>query len=110
MLKSTFPKIDLIVEKDNEVTVIEAKKEIATCKDIYQLVMYCEGYFFDNGQWPDKAILIAKEFPEGVRGIIERRNKMFGDMYPAFECKYWNEYRENFEECLIEEKKLKVKY
>ena len=109
VVKSTFPKVDLLVEKENEVTVIEAKKEIATCKDIYQLVMYCEGYFFDNGRWPDKAILIAKEFPEGVRRVIERRNKMFENMYPPFECKYWNEYQENFEECLIEEKKLKGK-
>ena len=110
VVKSSPPKVDLLVNKEDEVTVIEAKKDVATCKDIYQLVMYCDGYFFDKGKWPDRAILVANEFPDGLRRIIERRNKMFEGMYPPFEFKYWNEYQENFDENLIEEKKLKSRF
>lgn len=109
ILKSNFPKIDILMNKKDEITVIEAKKGEASCKDIYQLKMYCDGYFLDKGKMPDHAILVAKEFPDPLRRLIEYFNKNGSGNYPVFEYKHWNEYMENFEESLIEEKKLKMK-
>ncbi len=110
VLKSSYPKIDILVTKDDKISVIEAKKEAATIKDIYQLKMYCDGYFLDKNKMPDEAILVAKEFPEGLRRLIAFFNEKREANYPLFSCKYWNEFKENFEECLINEKKLKMRY
>lgn len=110
ILAKDFPQIDLLVKQDGKVTVIEAKKEAAKPLDLYQLLMYCDGYFSDNGKMPDEAIIVAKEFPDGIRRIAGYLNNRYKELYPEIACKYWNEYKENFEESLIEEKKLRMKY
>ncbi len=109
MLKSGYPKADIIVKTPEEITIIEAKKDDATCKDAWQLKMYCDGYYLDHGKMPDSAILVAKNFPDTLRRIISFFNKN-DKHYPEITCKYWNEYMENFEEVLKEEKKLEMKY
>lgn len=109
MLKSGYPKADIIVTTKDKITIIEAKKEEASCKDIWQLKMYCDGYFIDHGKMPDSAILVANNFPEPIRRIISYFN-VNDKHYPEITYKYWNEYMENFEDVIRDEKKLKLKY
>lgn len=109
LLNKEYPKIDLLVNKPDKVTVIEAKKGTASILDLYQMMMYCDGYYVDHGKMPDEAILVAKEFPDGVRRVLGHLAQKNKDRYPEFEIRYWNHYQENFEESLVEEKKLRIR-
>lgn len=110
ILKSGYPKCDLVVSTGEKVTLIEAKKNEASIPDLYQLMMYCDGYFFENERMPDEAVIVAKEFSEPFRRVVELLNERNKDKYPLFTWKYWNEYMENFEEVIRDEKKLRMKY
>lgn len=110
VLKAGYPKCDLIVNTNEKVSIIEAKKNDASIPDIYQLMMYCDGYCFDHNKMPDEAIIVANEFSEPFRRVISLLNERNKGKYPPFVWKYWNEYMENFEEVLRDEKKLKLKY
>lgn len=110
ILKSGYPKCDLVVSTGEKVTLIEAKKNEASIPDLYQLMMYCDGYFFDNERMPDEAVIVAKEFSDPFRRVVALLNERNKDKYPPFTWKYWNEYMENFEEVIRDEKKLRMKY
>lgn len=110
ILKEGYPKCDLMVSTGEKVTVIEAKKNDASIPDLYQLMMYCDGYFFDHGVMPDEAIIVAKEFSDPFRRVVALLNERNKNKYPPFTWKYWNEFMENFEEVIRDEKKLKMKY
>ena len=110
ILKEGYPKCDLMVSTGEKVSVIEAKKNEASIPDLYQLMMYCDGYFFDHGVMPDEAIIVAKEFSDPFRRVVALLNERNKNKYPPFTWKYWNEYMENFEEVIRDEKKLKMKY
>lgn len=110
ILNRNRPKIDILVKKSENACIIEAKKEAAGPIDLYQLLMYCDGYFLDKGKMPEEAILVAKKFPEGMYRILSYINEKNKGKYPEIIFKFWNEYMENFEETLIEEKKAKMKY
>ena len=69
--------------------------------------MYCDGYCLDNDKMPDEAILVAKSFPEGLKRVVEYLNKKNIGSYPIIRCKYWDGDQGNFDESIIEEKKLK---
>ena len=107
ILKKECPRVDIFVDDQETKSIIEAKKETASVIDIYQLLMYCDGYCLDNDKMPDEAILVAKSFPEGLKRVVEYLNKKIICSYPIIRCKYWDDYQENFDERIIEEKKLK---
>ena len=107
ILKKECPRVDIFVDDQETKSIIEAKKETASVIDIYQLLMYCDGYCLDNDKMPDEAILVAKSFPEGLKRVVEYLNKKNIGSYPIIRCKYWDDYQENFDESIIEEKKLK---
>ena len=109
ILRKEFPRADIFVDDQETKSIIEAKKETASLIDIYQLLMYCDGYFLDNDKMPDEAILVAKNFPEGLKRVVGYLNNKNKNIYPIIRCKYWNEYQENFDENLMEEKKMKLK-
>ena len=66
ILKSGYPKADLVIKENGFVTIVETKKEGAGIQDLYQLKMYCDGYRMDKGKGPDSAILVADSFPESL--------------------------------------------
>ena len=107
ILKKECPRVNIFVDDHETKSIIEAKKETASIIDIYQLLMYCDGYCLDNDKMPDEAILVAKGFPEGLKRVVEYLNKKNIGSYPIIRCKYWDDYQENFDENIIEEKKLK---
>lgn len=109
ILKNDYPKIDLFVDNHETVSIIEAKKETASIIDLYQLLMYCDGYYLDNEKMPDEAILVAKNFPNGLKRVMGYLNEKNKGRYPEICCKLWDEYQENFGENLRQEKMLKMK-
>ena len=109
ILKNDYPKIDLFVDNHETVSIIEAKKETASIIDLYQLLMYCDGYYLDNEKMTDEAILVAKNFPNGLKRVMGYLNEKNNGRYPEICCKLWDEYQENFGENLRQEKMLKMK-
>ena len=66
-------RMDLCITEGQDVYIYEGKKDKSKLLDVYQLLMYWDGYIFDH---PDtnksvtEAILIASEHPESVKNII----------------------------------------
>lgn len=111
ILKAEYPRIDIFVDDSESNSIIEAKKETASIIDLYQIMMYCDGYYLDHEKMPDEAILVAKNFPEGVLRVVGYLNKKNEGKYPVINCKSWDDYEANFEANLIEEKKqMIIKY
>lgn len=85
--------VDLYFYDGNEVVIYEAKKNTADVKDFYQLLMYWDGLVSD-GTSPNEGILLASEFSEGVKIIINDFNKnktdSQGNKY-NFVLKTWEE-------------------
>ena len=80
-------------ENDN-VVLVENKKEKSKLLDFYQLVMYWDGYVFDKEKSPNKAILIANEHPvwsESILKEINSKKDSLGHNY-CFEVKRWSDY------------------
>ena len=48
ILKKECPRVNIFVDDQETKSIIEAKKETASIIDIYQLLMYCDGYCLDN--------------------------------------------------------------
>ncbi len=111
ILKTDHPRIDIFVDDHESKSIIEAKKETASIIDLYQIMMYCDGYYLDHDKMPEEAILVAKHFPEGVLRVVGYLNNKNKGKYPTINCKVWNDYEANFEENLVEEKKqMIIKY
>lgn len=68
-------RVDLYVFDGQEVIIYEAKKDDADIQSIYQLRMYWDGCICD-GIKPDKGILIASNFSDGVEKVIEQLNEL----------------------------------
>jgi Predicted nuclease of the RecB family len=68
-------KVDLYVFDGQEVIIYEAKKDDADIQCIYQLRMYWDGCICD-GIKPDRGILIASHFSNGVKKVIEQLNDL----------------------------------
>jgi hypothetical protein len=64
---------DLYVYDGSDVVIYEAKKESASIKEVYQLVMYWDGLVSD-GIDPAEGILVAVSFPEAVKKVLEYFN------------------------------------
>lgn len=70
--------VDLYVYDGHNITLYEAKKDIADVKSIYQLLMYWDGAVMD-GLKPHKGVLIASEFSDGVDDVIDFINSKKDD-------------------------------
>jgi hypothetical protein len=84
----------LLYDKNDNVVLVENKKEKSKLLDFYQLVMYWDGYVFDKKKSPDKAILLANEHPvwsEAVLKEINSKKDSLGNNY-CFETKRWSDY------------------
>lgn len=65
--------MDLFVFDGHKVTIYEAKKDNADVQAVYQLVMYWDGLVQD-GKTPAQAILLASQFSDGVKHVINMFN------------------------------------
>lgn len=68
-------RVDLYVFDGKEVILYEGKKDDAEIQNIYQLMMYWDGCVCD-GIKPDKGVLIASSFSDGVIKIMNQVNKL----------------------------------
>lgn len=68
-------KVDLYVFDGKDVILYEGKKDDAEIQNIYQLMMYWDGCVCD-GIKPDKGVLIASNFSDGVRKVISHVNNL----------------------------------
>ncbi len=72
-------RMDLYIDNNNEVTIYEGKKEKTRLLDLYQLLMYWDGFVYDNPHSKNsvkEGILIASEHPDSLREIIPYINQM----------------------------------
>ena len=84
----------LLFDENDNVVLVENKKEKSKLLDFYQLVMYWDGYVFDKEKSPNKAILIANEHPAWSESILKEINSKkdsLGNNY-CFEVKRWSDY------------------
>ena len=85
-------RLDLYEKTSYGVTVYEGKKDSTTSKDVYQLRMYWDGLVYD-GITPNNGVLVAKNHPDSVKGLIAIVNTMSdanGNNY-HFVTKTWGE-------------------
>lgn len=85
-------KVDLYVFDGSEVLIYEAAKTEATIENLYQIRMYWDGCIID-GITPNKGVLLASIFSDGVKKMIKQLNQMkdiSGDTYNII-TKTWNE-------------------
>lgn len=71
-------RIDMYVSVGGKVWIYEGKKDKTKVLDVYQLIMYWDGYVYDNnknGKSPTEAILLASDHPEAVRRVVEEINR-----------------------------------
>lgn len=76
-------KLDLYVFDGFEISIYEAKKDVADVQDLYQLIMYWDGCVLD-GINPNKGKLIASSFPKGLESLVKEVNQSKdknGNMY-----------------------------
>ena len=81
-----------MVNENDEVILIENKRETSKLLDIYQLRMYWDGYVYDNETSPDKAYLVAESHPnwmKEVRDEINRQKDSNGKNY-NIELEVWS--------------------
>ncbi len=84
----------LLFDENDNVVLVENKKDKSKVLDFYQLVMYWDGYVFDKEKSPDKAILLADEHPvwsEALLKEINSKKDSLGNKY-CFEAKRWSDY------------------
>lgn len=84
--------VDLYVYDGKEVVLYEAKKDVADVQNIYQLLMYWDG-FVSDGRKPNEGILIASTFSPGVDVVLKLINSMKdqnGNSY-KFSKKTWKD-------------------
>jgi hypothetical protein len=61
---------------NNDVELFEVKKGTVGPLDVYQLLMYWDGYVFDNGGNPPKSgVLVGKDAPDSVNNMIRIINE-----------------------------------
>ncbi len=70
-------RMDLYFSNNGEITIYEGKKDKTRLLDLYQLLMYWDGYVFDNpGVSPKKGILISASHPEAMQEAIKYINTL----------------------------------
>tara|TARA_B100002052_G_scaffold39222_1_gene31291 strand:- start:1451 stop:3013 length:1563 start_codon:yes stop_codon:yes gene_type:complete len=71
------PEVDLFCENENgKIILIELKKEDIKVLDVYQLLMYHDGYVYDKDISPDETWLIAEKKPKWANSLLEYINTL----------------------------------
>lgn len=89
-------RMDLCITEGQDVYIYEGKKDASKLLDVYQLLMYWDGYVYDHPDTKNsvtEAILIASEHPQSVKNIISVINERLdskGNHY-NFILKTWKE-------------------
>ena len=84
----------LLFDDQDNVVLVENKKEKTKLLDFSQLLMYWDGYVYDKEKSPDKAILLANEHPRWSGQLIKEinsRKDSLGNPY-NFHLKLWSDY------------------
>ena len=71
------PVVDLFCENENgKIILIELKKDELKVLDVYQLLMYHDGYVYDKDKSPDETWLIAEKKPKWAASLLEYINTL----------------------------------
>ncbi|MCW0953713.1 hypothetical protein OIT44_06535 [Weissella ceti] len=86
-------RIDLFTYAAGKTHIYAGKKDTATLKDVYRLMMYWDGLIRDEGN-VDVGYLVAARHPEVVKELIDQKNALrdeHNNPIYNFELKTWQE-------------------
>ena len=83
-----------MVNEKSEVVLCELKKDRSKLLNIYQLLMYWDGYVYDKDKSPSKAILIASDHQDWAQDVVNEINLQTDSkgMNYNIELKTWKDF------------------